>query len=169
MEIVTRMLDGSLPYEPGDARPGPPVPGRPLRQDDKIIYLEKVPIFQDCSRRQLRHVAKIAEVVEQPAGAILTRAGEPGATFLMIVDGAARAEVSADRQVRLGPGGYFGEMSLLDGEPRSATVVAETPVRLLVIDRRHFWTLLAEVPRLTQSLLVTLSRRVRQAEQALRG
>ena len=57
-------------------------------------------------------------------------------------------------------------MSLLDGGPRSATIVAETPVRLLVISRRHFSVLLQDVPGLTQSLLMTLSRRVRQAEES---
>jgi CRP-like cAMP-binding protein len=58
-------------------------------------------------------------------------------------------------------------MSLLDGEPRSATVVAETPMRLMVIKRRDFSTLLREAPELTQSILATLSRRLRQAEKAL--
>lgn len=165
MEIVTRMMDGSLPYHVRDARP--PAPGSPIRQDDKIEYLQRVPIFEGCSGRQLRALARIAEVLEEPEGKILTRAGEPGTEFFVIVDGTARAEVSAEKQVRLGPGDFFGEMSLLDGGPRSATVVAETAIRLLVIDRRNFWTLLAEVPRLTHTLLVTLSRRVRQAEQSL--
>jgi ABC-type uncharacterized transport system substrate-binding protein len=72
----------------------------------------------------------------------------------------AFATIAAER-----PGALFGEMSLLDGGPRSATIVAETPVRLLVISRRNFSMLLKEVPGLTQSLLVTLSRRVRQAEE----
>jgi CRP-like cAMP-binding protein len=67
--------------------------------------------------------------------------------------------------VLLHPGEFFGEMSLLDGGPRSATVVADTPVRLLVISRRHFSVLLKDVPGLTETLLVTLSRRVRQAEE----
>jgi CRP-like cAMP-binding protein len=58
-------------------------------------------------------------------------------------------------------------MSLLDGGPRSATVVADTPLRLLVIKRRDFSTLLREAPELTQSLLATLSRRVRIAEASL--
>src|SRR3989442_13271719 len=58
-------------------------------------------------------------------------------------------------------------MSLLDGEPRSATVKAETDLRLLVIDRTHFWRLLREVPGLTEKILVTLSRRVRQDEKPL--
>jgi CRP-like cAMP-binding protein len=63
------------------------------------------------------------------------------------------------------PGEFFGEMSLLDGGPRSATVVADTPIRLLVISRRHFSGLLKDVPGLTPTLLATLSKRVRQAEE----
>ncbi len=84
----------------------------------------------------------------------------------MILDGRARVEVSTRRRLRLGRGDFFGEMSLLDGEPRSATVVAETPLRLLVIHRRGFWILLREVPELTRTILVTLSQRVRQAERS---
>lgn len=167
MEIVTRMMDGSLPYDVKDARP--PVSGAPIRQDEKIEHLQRVPVFQGCSQRQLRALARITDVVEQPAGTILTQAGEPGTEFFLIVDGTVRAEVSAQKQVQLGPGDFFGEMSLIDGGPRSATVVAETSIRLLVIDRRNFWNLLSEVPRLTHTLLVTLSRRVRQAEQSLKG
>jgi len=66
--------------------------------------------------------------------------------------------------VSLHPEAFFVEMSLLDGGPRSATAVAETPVRLLVIDRANFSRLQREVPELTQTLLVTLSQRVRQVE-----
>jgi CRP-like cAMP-binding protein len=98
---------------------------------------------------------------------VLARAGEPGQEFFMIVDGTARVDVNPKKQIRLGPGAFFGEMSLLDGGPRSATVVAETPVRLLVINRRNFSTLLTDFPDLTLSLLAVLSKRVRQAEGAL--
>jgi CRP-like cAMP-binding protein len=83
------------------------------------------------------------------------------------MDGSARVEVSARKRSRLEPGQYFGEMSLLDGGPRSASVLAETPLRLLVIKRRDFTTLLKEAPELTQSLLATLSQRLRQAEANL--
>lgn len=166
MELVSRMMDGSLRYEDG----GSPEPsfGPPLGREEKTAYLQKVPMFRECSRRQLRAVAKITEVIEEPADRLLTRAGEPGTEFCMIVEGTARVEVSPEKQVRLGPGDFFGEMSLLDGEPRSATVVAETAIRLLVIGRKNFWTLLDQVPRLTQTILVTLSRRVRQAERPLK-
>jgi CRP-like cAMP-binding protein len=98
---------------------------------------------------------------------VLARLGHPGEEFFLILDGTARVDVSARKRSRLGPGQYFGEMSLLDGGPRSASVVAETPLRLLVIKRRDFSTLLREATELTQNLLVTLSHRVRHAEAGL--
>ena len=167
MELVSRMLDGSMPYNVKDALRESVPSGVRLSQDAKIERLQKVPILEGCTRQQLRAVARIAEVVEVPAGRPLTRAGEPGTEFYLILDGAVRVEVSAKKQLRLSPGDFFGEMSLLDGGPRSATVVAETPLRLLMINRRNFSTLLSEVPDLTKSILVTLSRRLRQAEQSL--
>ena len=165
MELISRMLDGSIPYEP-DGRLEPVSSGRGANQGEKIERLKDVPMFDECSQRQLRSVARIARVFDVAADTLLTRAGEPGDEFFLIIDGTARAEVSVDTHVPLHPGEFFGEMSLLDGGPRSATVVADTPVRLLVISRRNFSVLLKEVPGLTQSLLVTLSRRVRQAEES---
>jgi CRP/FNR family cyclic AMP-dependent transcriptional regulator len=137
-------------------------------RDDKVEHLSTVPMFKRCSQTQLRAVAKVAGTFQAPAGMILTRAGEPGNQFFLIVEGTARVQVSPRRQARLAPGDFFGEMSLLDGEPRSATVIAETPLRLLFITRKNFATLLAEVPDLPLRILTTLSRRVREAEQALR-
>jgi CRP-like cAMP-binding protein len=166
MELVSRMMDGSIgaPSDPG-LEPSE-VPTR-LRQDEKMTYLQRVQLFEGCSSRQLRAIARIAEVQEVPAGHLLARAGDPGDRFFVTVDGAARIEVSAQKRSRIGPGEFFGEMSLLDGEPRSATVIADTAMRLLVIHRRDFVTLLGEVPSLTQRMLVTLCQRVRNAERAL--
>jgi CRP-like cAMP-binding protein len=143
MELVSRMMDGSIagPTEAGPRPEGPP--GR-LGQDEKM-----------CSSRQLRAIARIAEVQEVPAGEVLARVGEPGDRFFVVVDGSARVEVSPQNQGRIGPDQFFGEISLLDGEPRSATVVAETAMRLLVIPRRDFVTLLREVPSLTERMLIT--------------
>src|SRR2546426_2489885 len=138
-------------------------------RDEKIRHLERVPLFEDCSLRQLRAVADISSVVEVPARTVLTRAGEPGDEFFVIIDGTALVALSPQRRHRINPGEFFGEMSLLDGEPRSATVKAETDLRLLVIDRTHFWRLLKEVPGLTEKILVTLSRRGRQHEKPLRA
>lgn len=166
MEFVTRMMDGSLPYEVRGTAADSAFAGPPIRRDQKIEYLQRVPIFQECSQRQLRAVAAITSVLGEPAGTVLTRLGEPGNEFFLIVDGSVRVDVTADKHVRLGPGQFFGEMSLLDGGPRSATVVAETPVRVLVIERRNFARLLSEVPQLTHTLLATLTRRVREAERS---
>jgi CRP/FNR family transcriptional regulator, cyclic AMP receptor protein len=166
MELVGRMLDGSIAY--GDGRGLEPVPsGASINQSDKMERLEAVPLFQGCTQRQLRAIAKIAGVFDAPADTVLIRAGEPGEEFFLIVEGTARVHVSARKRLRLMPGDFFGEMSLLDGGPRSATVVAETPLRLLVIRRRNFQSLLQDVPGMTHSLLITLSRRVRHAERAL--
>jgi CRP/FNR family transcriptional regulator, cyclic AMP receptor protein len=165
MELINRMMDA---YE--ELRHAPPRSvGAPFRmpQDEKMERLQTVPILQECTNRQLREVARIAEVVELAPGSVLTRTGDPGDDFFLIVDGAARVEVPGGKTVRLGPGEFFGEMSLLDGEPRSATITAETGIRLLVIRRRNFATLLKEAPALTLKILATLSKRVRRLEQAL--
>ena len=140
-----------------------------VARDEKITHLERVPLFEDCSLRQLRAVADISTVVEVPEHTVLTRAGEPGDEYFVIIDGRALVTLSPQKRNRMHPGDFFGEMSLLDGEPRSATVKAETDLRLLVIDRTHFWRLLREVPGLTEKMLVTLSRRVRQREKPRSG
>jgi CRP/FNR family transcriptional regulator, cyclic AMP receptor protein len=164
VELVSRMMDGSISYDP-QARLEAVLFGATLEQGDKIERLKEVRIFEECSQRQLQSIARIARVFDAPAGTMITRAGEPGDEFFLILDGTASVDVAAETHVPLRPGAFFGEMSLLDGGPRSATIVAETPVRLLVINRRNFSELLEDVPGLTHSLLVTLSRRVRQAEE----
>jgi len=167
MELVSRILDGSIPYNDRGEPLGRSFFGGRVSQDDRIDRLEEVNLLAGCSRKRLRAIAKISEVIEVPAGTVLARLGDPGEEFFLILDGSAHVEVSPRKRSRLGPGQYFGEMSLLDGGPRSATVVADTPLRLLVIKRRNFSTLLREAPDLTQSLLATLSRRVRNAEAGL--
>ena len=167
MEFVSRILDGSISYTPRGEPRGRSFFGGRVSQDDKIDRLEEVGLLAECSRRQLRAIARISEVIEVLEGTVLARSGAPGDEFFLILDGSARVEVSPRKRSRLKPGEYFGEMSLLDGGPRSASVIAETPLRLLVIKRRDFNTLLREAPGLTQSLLATLSRRLRHAEASL--
>ena len=164
MELISRMMDGSIPYDPGHQFE-PVTSGPGAKQEDKIERLREVPMFEGCSERQLRSVARIARVFDVAANTVLARAGEPGDEFFLIMDGGAAVEVSSEQHVVLRPGTFFGEMSILDGGPRSATVVAQTPVRLLVISRQHFSRLLRDVPGLAETLLVTLSKRVRQAEE----
>lgn len=122
MELIRRMLDGSIPYDP-EGRLELVSSGLGANQGDKIERLKDVPMFEACSQRQLRSVARIARVFDVAAGTLPTRAGEAGDEGFLIIDGTARAEVSADKHVPLHPGEFFGEMSLLDGGPRSATIV----------------------------------------------
>ena len=139
----------------------------PFGLEMKIAQLRKVPLLQRCTRRELTAIARHSEVVQFPEGQTVVRAGEAGAEFFLILAGKAGVEAPGRRRFQLGPGDFFGEMSLLDGEPRSASIVAEAPLRLLLVRHRDFWTLLTEVPDLTRKILVALSRRVRLAERSV--
>ncbi|MDR7522690.1 MAG: cyclic nucleotide-binding domain-containing protein [Armatimonadota bacterium] len=131
----------------------------------KVEMLSRVRLFRGLSRRQLEHVARLADEVEVPAGTRLATEGEVGHELYVIVEGEATVTVGR-RTVRLGPGEFFGEMSLVDGGPRSATVTATTPMKLLVVGHREFWGLLNEAPQLAAKIMRALSERLREAEKA---
>lgn len=133
----------------------------------RVRAIQKVPLFATCSKREVNLLARIADEVAVPAGRVLIKRGDFGKEFLLLLEGTVTVEPQTGKRVKMGPGDFFGEMSLLDGEPRSATVIAETPVRLLVMGQREFFTLVADVPSVARKLLVELSRRVRRAEGAV--
>jgi CRP/FNR family cyclic AMP-dependent transcriptional regulator len=137
------------------------------RQSDKIDELKKVPLFSALNRRHLDVIAGHADEVKRDAGAVLARQGARGLEFLLIVEGSARVEKDGEVIARLGAGDFFGEMSLLDGKPRSATVVADSPVVLLVVDVRSFGRLLDTVPGLSKKVMATLCERLRAADETL--
>ena len=134
--------------------------------DSRIAHLRRVPLFVECTAAELRRIADVSQIVETPVGTVLTEIGKPGDSFFFLIDGRVSVQTAGGAGDPLHPGDFFGEMSLLDGEPRSATVTAVTDLRLLVVDRPHFWRLLNEQPDLVRRILVTLSRRVRRLEQA---
>lgn len=138
---------------------------RLFQKAHKIALLEQIPTFRGLSSRELSQVAALADEVEVKAGQRLATAGETGHEFFVIVEGQAAVRTAGGRRVRLGPGDFIGEMSLLDGEPRSATVEAVTPMRLLVIAHREFWRMLDAAPTMTRKILRALVRRVRDAEK----
>lgn len=109
---------------------------------ETLKLLTDLPLFRGCSRRELRALSRLAEVIDVPAGDALIRQDERGTEFFVIVSGAA--EVSRDGQVlaTLGAGDFAGELALLDGKPRSASVVTTEPTRALVFAPREFWSLL---------------------------
>jgi CRP/FNR family transcriptional regulator, cyclic AMP receptor protein len=134
--------------------------------DDRVNHLRRVPLFNDCTEEELRRIAAISRSVEIPADTVVTEIGAPGESFFLIIDGRVSVQTPVGSGEPLHPGDFFGEMSLLDGEPRSATVSAMTDLRVLVVDRTHFWRLLNETPDLVRRILTVLSRRVRRLEQA---
>ncbi len=102
-----------------------------------------------------------------PAGKRLATMGETGRELFIIIDGQALVTTGKGRTVRLEPGDFFGEMSLIDGEPRSANVEAATPVILLTLEYREFWQLLDEELTIVRKIMRALSGRVRQAEKSV--
>ncbi|HSK92280.1 MAG TPA: cyclic nucleotide-binding domain-containing protein [Euzebyales bacterium] len=133
------------------------------RREEKVAWLRRVPLFADLSTAQLEGVAPFVDEVETEAGQVLIGQEEFGRELLIIVEGAA--EVTRDgRPVReVGPGDVIGEISLLDGGPRTATVTAREPTTVLSISKRAFDTVLDRVPGLPHELLRALAARLRDA------
>jgi CRP/FNR family transcriptional regulator, cyclic AMP receptor protein len=122
--------------------------------------LAEVGLFRDLSARQRRRIAGLMTRLDEPAGKVLTREGAPGAEFVIVLEGAVEVR-HGDRVVKtLGPGEYIGEIALLRHQPRTATVVATTPVVIEVLDRREFTTLLSDNPELSAQLLATMAERL---------
>ncbi len=133
-------------------------------KDTKVRLLGGVLLFSACSRGELGRIASLVEEVEVPAGKVLAREGDPGWEFFVVAEGQAKATKRGRRIASFGRGSFFGEMSLLDEGPRSATVTAETDMQLLVLDSRSFSALVAENPSVSRKLLRGMAERLRDAE-----
>ena len=133
----------------------------------KIDLLRNVPLFRSLSQSHLNAIAKYTDALQARQGKVLTKQGQQGLEAFVIVDGRARVQVGGKAIAELGAGDFVGELSLIDGRPRTATVIAQTPMTLLVVRRRDFRSLRDTVPGLQEKLVLTLCERLRQADQAL--
>jgi CRP/FNR family transcriptional regulator, cyclic AMP receptor protein len=140
---------------------------RMSRREEKVSWLRRVPLFADLSTAQLESVAPFVDEVEMEAGHVLFEQGELGQELLIIVDGAAEVSRDGHHVQDVGPGDVIGEISLLDGRPRTATVVTRAPTTALSIGKRAFDTVLDRVPGLPHELLRTLAARLREATAAM--
>jgi CRP-like cAMP-binding protein len=120
-----------------------------------------------CTRDELAQIAAAATTISFPAGTELARAGEVGREFMVMVEGTAEVAVNGVVVNQLGPNDYFGEIALLDGGLRTATVTATTDVVAHVIEQREFAVLLFDSPSLARKLLVGLAKRLRAAQVPL--
>jgi CRP-like cAMP-binding protein len=131
------------------------------RSGSVIDHLAAVPMFAACSKREAQAVCRAATEIDVPAGKALTTEGERGQEFIIVISGKAVADRGGKEVATFGPGDYFGEIALLDPGPRTATVVAETPMTVAVVAQRDFAQLLADVPTLSTKILRGLARRLR--------
>ena len=126
-----------------------------------------VPLFESLSKRHLRKIAGLTSTQEFGVGETVIQEGEPGDAFFVAVTGQAKVVSGGKTLHRLIPGDHFGEISLLDGRPRSASVVAETPLSLLRLPRASFLKMVREDADLARALLASLARMVRRVDRSL--
>jgi CRP/FNR family cyclic AMP-dependent transcriptional regulator len=131
-----------------------------------IEWLRQVPLFSACSNRELRAIAAVAKDVIHPEGTVIATEGDPGVGLFLIVDGEAEVTIGGKRMAILRRGDFFGEIALLDGGPRSATVTARSDMRLLGLTEWVFRGLLQEHPSIAVKTLEAMAGRLRAATQA---
>jgi CRP/FNR family transcriptional regulator, cyclic AMP receptor protein len=135
-------------------------------QDTKAAALARCPFFEGLSRGELLELAKVTEDMEVEEGKVLTREGQSGSEFFVIIDGEVSVTKDGQEIRTLGPGDFFGEIALLEDTPRTATVVAKTPLRFFVLTRQSFRSMLAHQPELERKVLAALEERVRATSES---
>jgi len=129
--------------------------------------LGRAPILAGLSERQLRSLAKSVKVIAYPANATIVKQGEPGIALYILLRGEVEVRQGARALAKLGPGQFFGELTLLDEEPRSADVVAVQPTECAVLSRWEFWGFAKGEPEVLQGVGREIARRLRTANRAL--
>jgi len=131
-----------------------------LRKDAKIELLQRVPLFERCSRRELHEIAGLADELDVPAGRTLTTEGRTGYEFVVIVDGTASVKRKGRTINTLRSGDFLGEIALVTGTPRTATVATTSQSRVLVLTARDFRRLLRDTPAIQLKVLEALAARL---------
>ena len=130
------------------------------RKDTKIALIKEVPLFASLSKAQLAQVASIAEDIDLPVGAVLTRQGERGREFFVLLDGEAEVRRNGRKRATIRSGEFFGEIALVSDRPRTATVTATKPVRVLVITDASFRSVLLRTPEIGLKILAAFAERL---------
>lgn len=132
--------------------------------DQKLELLSKVPLLAGLDRHGLEEVGRLADEVDLPAGRVAARQGASGEEFFVIVDGTVSIEQDGQHLTELGPGDFFGELSLLGKVARTATATCTTPCRLLVVGHREFHGLMAQFPTIQTAVLRSVAQRIARLE-----
>jgi CRP/FNR family transcriptional regulator, cyclic AMP receptor protein len=131
-----------------------------LRRNQKVELIRHAPLFAHVSKNQLAQIAQIADEIDLSEGKEMTTQGARGREFFVLLDGNADVKKNGRRINTLGPGDFFGEIALVSDTPRTATVVATSPVRALVITDRAFKRLLNDSPEIQERVLSALAARL---------
>ncbi len=132
--------------------------------DEKLDHLRKVPLFARMKRRELERLGQLADEIEVGLDERLTEQGRVGHEFFFVLDGHLSVIEDGRPVAQLHPGDFFGEIALLDGRPRTATVRADGITRLLVVGHREFHSLMDEFPGVRDIVVQELAERLRRVE-----
>lgn len=136
---------------------------------DKTKLLAGVPLFRDVSKKHLKAIARLVEVIDVGPHKVLTHQGDPGREMFVVIDGTVRVSRNNRKVAELGAGAVVGELSLIDGGERTATVTTTTEAMLLVIPGRAFKGIVESEPKLGLVLLTNLAQRLREADRTIYG
>lgn len=132
-----------------------------------IRHFQSIPLFSSVSKRGIRQIVAAGSEVDVASGRELVRQGEIGRHLYVIVWGNATVWKNGRRVAELGPGDFFGELAFLDGAPRTATVIAQSDIRVIVLGPREMDVIIEQEPIIAKRLLEVMARRVRQNERSL--
>lgn len=131
-----------------------------LHKDAKVELISRVPLFGRCSKKELRMIANLADQIEWPEGKTLIKEGRPGSEFFILIEGTASVSQGGSKLRDLLAGDWAGEIALISDVPRTATVVATSPIRALVMTRGGFSQLMTDSPSIAAKVLAGLGERV---------
>jgi CRP-like cAMP-binding protein len=140
-----------------------------MARNSYLDSLANVRLFSSMSKRDLQKIAKASDEVDVPEGKVLVEQESRGREAFVVVEGQATVKRNGRKVATFGPGDHFGELALLDGGPRTATVVAATPMTVLVIGQREFAGVLDEVPGLAHKVMASLAATIRELDQKAYG
>lgn len=137
------------------------------RKDPRLEMLGAVELFSECSKKELGQILAVAKEIDFDEGQDICVQGEQSGRFYLVLDGSVSVKRNGRTRATLGPGDYFGEIALIDNQPRTATCTAATSVHTLAIAQFNFVPLMREHAGLTHKLLLHLCSRLRAAEAQL--